>query len=606
MKNLIGIIFCILIISSAFTQNENDAEFLKLTKTYTLNDDGSMDYTCSKQLKINTYVAFNRFYGETFIVYNTVYQSLKINSAYTIMADGKKVETPANAFNEVLPAFSKNAPAYNQIREMVVTHTGLERGAIINLNYTIHTKKGFYNELMLNEVLSESSPVNELTIQIVVPESKNTNFQLLNIEGEPKVVSTTKNKTYTWTFQSIPANSKEYYQVHNQLYEPRLVFSTDKNLHAALSKFASQKAFDFSTNGSMNDAVSKITNDETDPLKVALTLQKVVCNEINNNPVPLQFNGFKCRTPIESWNSNAGTPLEKALLLTSLLKKAAIKAEVIAVIPDMFFNKESANLLNISEFLVRLSLKNHGQIFLSPTHLSNQNLKFQLEDAKAILLDPNAESLKIFDTGSSKNSILASGLFEITDTQLLSGEITLELNGVLNPYFRLINDSSYAKSLITNIDTESIQSVNLSKLSEETSKSEIKFSAEDCLQGVNNYYTWELPFAKDGVENWHINLLTTQRNSVLELPENIGEKYDFTVVIPENFRLVSRLVDLDIKNAAGHLVYKLGKKGNKIILIKTIELYNKIITPEKYSDFKTIMDIWNNPNYQKLIFVHEE
>ncbi len=603
MKNLIGIIFCILIINSAFTQNNNDAEFLKMTKTFTLNNDGSMDYTCSKQLKLNTYVAFNRFYGETFIVYNTDYQSLKINSAYTIMANGKKIETPANAFNEVLPAFSKNAPAYNNIREMVVTHTGLERGAIIYLDYTLHTQKGFYNELMLNEVLSESSPVDELTIQVVLPESQNAHFQLLNIEGEPKVVSTMKNKTYTWIFQSIPANSKEYYQVHNQLYKPRLVFSTAKNLHIALSRFANQKAFDFSTNEGMNDAVSKITNDEIDPLKVALTLQKLVCNDISNTPVPLEFTGFKCRTPIATWNSNQGTPLEKALLLTSLLKKAAIKAEVIAVIPDMLFNKESSNLLNISEFLVRLNLENYGDIFLSPTHLSDQNLKFQLNDVKAILLDPNAESLKIFNTGSSKNSILASGQFEITDDQLLSGKISLELNGILNPYFKLFNDSSYAKSLISNVDTKSIQSVNLVKLIEEASKSKIEFSSQNNLQNISNYFTWELPYAKDGVENWHINLLTTQRNSALELPENIVEKYDFTIVIPEHLRLVSKLVDLDIKNTAGQLVYKLGKKGNKIILIKTIELYDKIITPEKYSDFKTIMDIWNNPNYQNLIFV---
>jgi len=57
------------------------------------------------------------------------------------MADGKKVETPSNAFNEILPSFAAGAPAFNGLRDMVITHTGLERGAVINLDYTLHTAK---------------------------------------------------------------------------------------------------------------------------------------------------------------------------------------------------------------------------------------------------------------------------------------------------------------------------------------------------------------------------------------------------------------------------------------------------------------------------------
>ena len=45
------------------------------------------------------------------------------------MADGKKVKAPENAINEILPAFAAGAPAFNSLREMVITHTALERGA---------------------------------------------------------------------------------------------------------------------------------------------------------------------------------------------------------------------------------------------------------------------------------------------------------------------------------------------------------------------------------------------------------------------------------------------------------------------------------------------
>ena len=100
-----------------------------------MNPDGRIDYRYIKKLKLQSYRSFNSLYGETFISYNPAFQSLKINEVYTIMADGKKNPSPSNAFNEVLPAFAANAPAYNNLREMVITHSGKEMNEVINLDY---------------------------------------------------------------------------------------------------------------------------------------------------------------------------------------------------------------------------------------------------------------------------------------------------------------------------------------------------------------------------------------------------------------------------------------------------------------------------------------
>jgi len=94
-----------------FSQDDNyDAVYIQLSKTFTLNSDGSVDYNYVKKLKLQTYRSFHSLYGETFVVYNPEFQSLKINEVYTIMADGKKVPSPSNAFNEVLPGAAANAP----------------------------------------------------------------------------------------------------------------------------------------------------------------------------------------------------------------------------------------------------------------------------------------------------------------------------------------------------------------------------------------------------------------------------------------------------------------------------------------------------------------
>ena len=132
------IIIVILLISCKqnITQNDYpdaDAVYLNMTKEYTLNPDGSMDYHYSHQLKLFSYYAFNSRYGETFIVYNPKFQSLKVNKSVTVKENGENIPAPANALNEVLPGFASNAPYYNCLREMVVSHTGLERMSQLTL-----------------------------------------------------------------------------------------------------------------------------------------------------------------------------------------------------------------------------------------------------------------------------------------------------------------------------------------------------------------------------------------------------------------------------------------------------------------------------------------
>jgi len=87
---------------------KTDAIFKNIKKEHILHTDGSIEFKYYKEVKLLSPYAFNRLYGETFIVYNPDFQKLKIHKAYTIMKDGRKVEAPKNAFNKVLPKNAAN------------------------------------------------------------------------------------------------------------------------------------------------------------------------------------------------------------------------------------------------------------------------------------------------------------------------------------------------------------------------------------------------------------------------------------------------------------------------------------------------------------------
>lgn len=85
----------------------SEAEYGKVSKAWTLHADGSQEYRSSMELTLFTHTAMNSTYGESFIVYNPDFQTLKIHSSYTRQKDGTIVKTPDNAFVEVLPPFRR-------------------------------------------------------------------------------------------------------------------------------------------------------------------------------------------------------------------------------------------------------------------------------------------------------------------------------------------------------------------------------------------------------------------------------------------------------------------------------------------------------------------
>lgn len=203
-------LICLLMLIALPAFSASEASFRKLYKTYTLNEDGSSEERVYKELKIFTHAAMNSKYGETFIVYNPKFQELKINKSYTIQKNGNIVETPENAFVEVLPSSAANAPAYNHLKEMVVVHTGLELGATIVLDYSIITKPEMTGELDVFYMIKELSPIEDFQFTVKVPESKPLHYELINSSVKPVVKTNKGVKSVSYTLKNVKPRPYSY------------------------------------------------------------------------------------------------------------------------------------------------------------------------------------------------------------------------------------------------------------------------------------------------------------------------------------------------------------------------------------------------------------
>jgi hypothetical protein len=604
MKKLVSLFilsFCLISSNLLFSQDENnDAVYLQLKKEYTLNPDGSIDYRYMKELKLQTYRSFNSLYGETFIPYNPDFQSLKINEAYTIMADGKRNPSPANAFNEVLPGFAANAPAYNNLREMVITHSGTERNAVINLDYELHSKKGFYPCLMGNELLAETEPVKELSLIIRVPFGSRLSYSILNISGTPVITREGNFQLYTWKFTNVPAISSDDFQKGgNELY-PRILFSMASNRLDLYNQFLHDVAFSYALNTDMKNSIATIVAENKEQQILLVKLQEKVINEFRLYPVPLRLTGFTCRTPQETWNSNGGTQLEKAVLLSALLREAGIKANPVFMIRKTLYDESIGSLMDVEDILVKARLQD-GPVYISVTTMNPQDLFRSTPDRAFVELD--LEGIKVEKSSLIKNKLNLAGTLTVNGNKQLTGEISISENNGTNAYLMLIHDKNGAKSLIGGgLSSSDLKDPVITKMDIEQSSVVLAVQKDNAFRADSDYYFFQLPLLSNGIESLDVHLLPKNRTTPLDISSLIDENNDFTIILPDKIKPFLSNEKKEIKNNAGTFTFEVKSENKKIMIHKSLKLEKQLIQPAEYPEFKTLLDNWNADRYREVVF----
>lgn len=338
---------------------ESEAEFRKLSKTYTLRADGSQELRVQKELTLFTHAAMNGLYGETFIVYDPEFQELTIHESYTRQKDGTVIKTPSNALVEVLPSSAANAPAYNHLKEMVVVHTGLELGATIYLDYSIVSKAGYLPELDVCCPVKELSPVKEFIFRLNVPAGKSVRYELLNTSAKPVIAQGNGMKSFIWTLKDVAPRPYAYPSGRGNLglvqavasgMMPVFVASTWPGYTEAVKYL--QKQFAVGNTSVVEGKVAELTQGlEGNPqaMRNAIANYMAGLYQLGHCNVSLQDAGYRLRPASEVITSAYGTQAELVNLDVTLQRAAGLEAEVAvcALRPSVDGNRGLATVMSL-------------------------------------------------------------------------------------------------------------------------------------------------------------------------------------------------------------------------------------------------------------------
>lgn len=394
----------------------SEAEFRKLSKTYTLRADGSQEVRVQKELTLFTHAAMNSLYGETFIVYDPDFQKLEIHESYTRQKDGTVIKTPANALVEVLPSTAANAPAYNRLKEMVVVHIGLELGATIVLDYSIVSKAGYLPALDVCCPVKELSPIKEYTFQLNVPSDKTIHYELLNASAQPATAQKDGMKSFTWTLKDVQPRPYAYPSARGSMGQvqmaasgmmPVFIASTWANYGEALKSLKAQ--FQAGDPAVINAKLAELTQglkDNPQAVRNAIASYMTEMYRLGRCGVSLQEAGYRLRPASEVIRSAYGTQAELVNLDVALQQAAGLEAEVAvcALHPSQAADQGLSTIVSLvaqskmmPEKVALTGTDEAGlQSFLTVTDLEGKSLK--LADYLGVKKSQQTDTLKVDET----------------------------------------------------------------------------------------------------------------------------------------------------------------------------------------------------------------
>ncbi len=586
------ILFIFLLYFSATSQEiNNDAVFEEITVTYTLKNDGSMRTDYYNKIKLITYQAVSRLYGESFILYNPKFQKLTIDKSETIMADGTRVPTPENGYNEVLPRAVHHSPGYAFLREMVVSHTGLERGAVIDFKYHIDTDAEFVPWLMGEEIFGKDSPVKNYTVTVKIPQEKTLHYNLLNHDLYPEIKNENGFSIFTWKLKDCATLLSEDNHQDFAEFAPRLLFSTCDGWETLINYLKQSLQSKYTLSGT-SKAVLLQDIPCLNPADRVLALQNNIANNISNTNLDLSILGYRSVSAEKTFQKNHGTVLDKTILLKSLLSSQEINAYIALVSYSEQFCKQVPSLNQFSQARVIASTADNDYFILNPH--KTQTFRGQIELAGKTLLglgDEDRKLMKVQKLDMRDNLTEISGILSLDKNLCVKGDITLSISGIFYPYYTLINNSKAFLSRTVNsiLPNSEIDEFSIVHINEDKAEFKISINNKNAFSKIGDSSLYGSFSLNSSLDNWSISPSYFTRTTPIELPSPANEHILLILNIPENITLSSQEKNYDYSCDKGHIMYRIAQKDNKIIMERQVTVKDKVIRPSEYPDFRTLL-----------------
>ncbi len=207
----------------------------------TLKPDGTITTHHKSIVKLLDAQRGKEKFADVHIPFDSKRQTLTIDLARTVNSDGESHAASPEEIGDIVPARLADATIYSDVRERVVSFPAVDKGSVVELEYTRTTKATPDSPLGGEQMLGQWDPVLDRTVTITAPAGTTPNLAVEGIKLAATESTTGDTKTWTFHVEKQPDQHPEHGAPPDAAVLPRLVFgfqpSWDKVLEPIATRF---------------------------------------------------------------------------------------------------------------------------------------------------------------------------------------------------------------------------------------------------------------------------------------------------------------------------------------------------------------------------------
>jgi len=588
-----------------------DAVIMSYETKITLNEDGTQSTHFYQVTKLFSDLAIDNMCDPK-IKFDDSTQILNIIKARTYMRDGKIVDSAPKCFNPITPPEVAKAPEYTSNKQMVVTFLGVEKGAIIELEYELIDKISFRKYLSGFEYFREWLPIKNKEFSITIPENLNLNFTFLNKNIKPEITIENSTKTYKWTDKDISLINHENNQRYKKEYLPTLFYSTcpswsemNKILIEEINSSTAAKSEKLSAK------IAEITKDSLTTWEKIIKIHNFVVDNIST--IEYEFpTSFKLRKAPEIFDSSYGTLEDKTALLINMLDELTIKA-YFSLVPTTYKLdiSDNPNLTLIDKYICSFEFDGE-KILLDPSSsLSSKGYKSNIGKKLVEIKNngPEFYELPIYDFNENNNEIIAQIKFDKEFKG--SGKVSIKLVKNCSPYFELKgkqnNFEKTAKRYINSIlPGAKVSNCFVKRIDPDIFEILIEFKDFNLKKGSDGYFRFSIPNVPGSLSNSNYYIYRSVRMTPIYLSYPVKETTIFKITIPDKVNQIISPETINIDGKVASINISVKKEERNLEYNRELCFVHEEIFPEDYGIFKKVLVSSKNNRFNTWIFEKSE
>ncbi len=379
-------------------------------------------------------------WGEYGLSYSLKYDTIRIEMARVIKADGRIVDVPEEMIKDVThPMLARMNIFDSEVRVQIVTFPNLEVGDAIEME----TVDSCFNAPMDGQfdwmdLLQSSEPLVHYKAEITGP----ANVPLKHVvkDGEAKFSLTTENglNTYSWEVNDVPRIVAELAMPFYTSFAPRLIVSTIDNWQQ-ISRWWYEMTSNFRTaDDNLRTVTQQITEGMTTDEEKIKAVYHFVAQKIRYMGLGTgKKAGFEPKPASETLTTRYGVCRDVAVLMSTMLDQLDIESYVVLTRSGELIDEEIP-IIGFNHAIVALPDGEGGWYFSDPTVENNPDLLEASEaGAHMVVCTPAGEPLVTSNhKPAEENMGTISAVSRVDSDGRLVSEVTISTAGFYDLTFR--------------------------------------------------------------------------------------------------------------------------------------------------------------------------